>query len=939
MAEIIRLNKVLRELNISLDRAVDFLETKNVEIEKRPTTKITSEVYDLLAGEFQTDANKKVASKEVGEAKLKEKEALRVQREQEIEQKLQKAEAAKTVLKAKQVLQGPKKVGKIDLDGPKKAAENTEVVKPVEDTKSTPPKAEDTPKVAPTPKVVDAPKVAEVSKPTPTPKVKVAPKEVPAPKTTPTPKVEEAPKAPKASTPASALPAPAVTAADEAVAPGDQKVETTNYQKLSGPKSTGQKIDLTQFNKPKKAKPATPAAGANSADARKKRRRISKVGSNTTQPRGNFRNRPPQARTQVPKVEPTAEEVQKQVRETLEKLQGKSNKGKKGAKYRKDKRDQHRQQTEKDQEQQELENKVLKVTEFVTASEVATMMDVSVTQIISACMSLGMMVTMNQRLDAETLTIVAEEFGFTVEFVTADIDEAIEIVVDTAEDLETRAPIVTVMGHVDHGKTSLLDYIREENVIAGESGGITQHIGAYGVTLGTGQKIAFLDTPGHEAFTAMRARGAQVTDIAIIVIAADDDIMPQTKEAIAHAQAAGVPIIFAINKIDRPAANPEKIKEALANMNLLVEDWGGKIQSHDVSALKGDGVKELLEKVLLEAELLELQANPNKPALGTVVEAFLDKGRGYVSTILVQAGTLKIGDYVLAGKNSGKVRAMHDERGNDLLVAGPSTPISILGLDGAPQAGDKFTVFKDEREAKQIAAKRTQLQREQSVRTQRHITLDEIGRRIALGDFKELNIILKGDVDGSVEALTDSFQKLSTEEIQVNIIHKGVGAITESDVLLATASDAIIIGFNVRPMGNARQIADKEEIDIRMYSIIYDAINDLKDAMEGMLSPEFKEEITGTAEIRETFKISKIGTIAGCMVTNGKIYRSAGIRLIREGVVVYTGELSSLKRFKDDAKEVSKGYDCGMQVKNYNDIHVGDVLEAFQEVEVKKKLK
>jgi|TARA_B110000037_G_scaffold158515_1_gene178835 translation initiation factor IF-2 len=495
------------------------------------------------------------------------------------------------------------------------------------------------------------------------------------------------------------------------------------------------------------------------------------------------------------------------------------------------------------------------------------------------------------------------------------------------------------MGHVDHGKTSLLDYIREENVIAGESGGITQHIGAYGVTLSTGQKIAFLDTPGHEAFTAMRARGAQVTDIAIIVIAADDDIMPQTKEAIAHAQAAGVPIIFAINKIDRQAANPEKIKEALANMNLLVEDWGGKIQSHDVSALKGDGVKELLEKVLLEAELLELKANPNKAALGTVVEAFLDKGRGYVSTILVQSGTLKIGDYVLAGKNSGKVRAMHDERGNDVFEAGPSTPISILGLDGAPQAGDKFNVFKDEREAKQIAAKRTQLQREQSVRTQRHITLDEIGRRIALGDFKELNIILKGDVDGSVEALTDSFQKLSTEEIQVNIIHKGVGAITESDVLLASASDAIIIGFNVRPMGNARPMADKEEIDIRMYSIIYDAINDLKDAMEGMLSPEFKEEITGSAEIRETFKISKIGTIAGCMVTNGKIYRNSGIRLIREGVVVYTGELTSLKRFKDDAKEVSKGYDCGMQVKNYNDIYVGDVLEAFQEVQVKKKLK
>ena len=599
----------------------------------------------------------------------------------------------------------------------------------------------------------------------------------------------------------------------------------------------------------------------------------------------------------------------------------------------------HREQTEKDLQQQEADSKVLKVTEFVTVNEVATMMSVPVTQIISACMSLGMMVTMNQRLDAETLSIVADEFGYEVQFVTTDIEESIEEVEDQPEDLKPRAPIVTVMGHVDHGKTSLLDYIREENVIAGESGGITQHIGAYGVKLEDGQKITFLDTPGHEAFTAMRARGAQVTDIAIIVVAADDDIMPQTKEAIAHAQAAGVPIVFAINKIDKPTANPDKIKEGLANMNLLVEDWGGKIQSHDISAKTGVGVKELLEKVLLEAEILELKANPDKPATGTVVEAFLDKGRGYVSTILVQAGTLRIGDYVLAGRHSGKVKAMHDERGNDLKVAGPSTPVSILGLDGAPQAGDKFNVFEDEREAKQIAAKRMQLQREQSVRTQRHITLDEIGRRIALGDFKELNIILKGDVDGSVEALTDSFQKLSTEEIQVNIIHKGVGAITESDVLLASASDAVIIGFNVRPMGNARVVADKEEIDIRTYSIIYDAINDLKDAMEGMLSPELKEEITGTAEIREIFKVSKVGTIAGCMVTSGKIFRNSGIRLIRDGVVVYTGELASLKRFKDDVKEVSKGYDCGMQVKNYNDINEGDVIEAFQEVEVKKKLK
>ena len=544
-------------------------------------------------------------------------------------------------------------------------------------------------------------------------------------------------------------------------------------------------------------------------------------------------------------------------------------------------------------------------------------------------MSLGIMVTMNQRLDAETLTIVADEFGYQVEFVTADIEDSIKEEEDSPEDLLSRAPIVTVMGHVDHGKTSLLDYIREENVIAGESGGITQHIGAYNVELKDGQNITFLDTPGHEAFTAMRARGTQVTDLVIIVIAADDDVMPQTKEAISHAQAAGVPIIFAINKIDRPNSNPDKIKEKLSSMNLLVEEWGGKIQSQDVSALKGTGIDELLEKVLLEAEFLELKANPNKPATGSVVEAFLDKGKGYISTILVQSGTLKIGDYLLAGQHSGKVKAMHDERGKTLTQAGPSTPVSILGLDGAPQAGDKFNVFDDEKEAKQIAVKRTQLVREQSVRTQKHITLDEIGRRIAIGEFKELNIILKGDVDGSVEALTDSFQKLSTDEILINIIHKAVGAITESDVLLASASDAIIIGFNVRPTGNARQIADKEEIDIRNYSIIYDAINDLKDAMEGMLAPKFKEEVTGNVEIRETFKISKVGTIAGCMVTSGKIFRNSNIRIIRDGIVVNSGTLASLKRFKDDVKEVSKGYDCGIQIKNYNDIKIGDTIEAY----------
>ncbi len=915
MAETVRLNKVLRELNISIDRAVDFLESKGIDVEKSPNTKISEKVHAILLSEFQTDANKKVASQEVSEAKLKEKEILREQREREIEEKLKAEAKREEIIKASTVISRPKPIGKIDLEPKKKEAAPVAKVEEVKEVVQEAPKKEE--KVIAKQEIVEKPKVVPVEK-------KEAAKPV-------------EPKREKLNSDGELVP--------------DEKV-ATKYQKLTGPKIAGSKIDLSQFNKPKKKKEdkKTDSKPGENTGNKKKRRRISKVGgpqSGNDQSRGSGPNRGGNdrfkggnqgTRRPVIKEEPSEEDVQKQVRETLEKLQGKSNKGK-GAKYRREKRELHKEQSERSLEQEAADSKILKVTEFVTASEVATMMDVPVTQIISACMSLGMMVTMNQRLDAETLSIVAEEFGYQVEFVTADIEESIEEFEDKEEDLKPRAPIVTVMGHVDHGKTSLLDYIRKENVIAGESGGITQHIGAYGVELDNGQKIAFLDTPGHEAFTAMRARGAQVTDLAIIVVAADDDIMPQTKEAIAHAQAAGVPIIFAINKIDKPDANPEKIKEGLAQMNLLVEDWGGKIQSHDISAKQGTGVKELLEKVLLEAELLELKANPDKPANGTVVEAYLDKGRGYISTILVQAGTLRIGDYVLAGKNSGKVKAMQDERGNNVPEAGPSTPVSILGLDGAPQAGDKFNVFQDEREAKHIAAKRSQLQREQSVRTQRHITLDEIGRRIALGDFQELNIILKGDVDGSVEALTDSFQKLSTEEIQVNILHKGVGAITESDVLLASASDAIIIGFNVRPVGNARMIADKEEIDIRTYSIIYDAINDLKDAMEGMLSPEFKEEITGTAEIREIFKVTKIGSIAGCMVTNGKILRNSGIRLIREGVVVFTGELASLKRFKDDAKEVTKGYDCGMQIKNYNDIKEGDIIEAFHEVEVKKKLK
>ena len=917
----IRLNKVLRELNISLDRAVEFLAQKGVDVEARPTTKITKEVYTTLLDEFETDKSKKVASHEISEEKRKEKEDLRVIQEKKEQDRLDQI-AKREELKSNLVdIEKPKSLGKIDLDSVntgKKESKKEE--KPTEKVEASAPK-----KIK---------KVSTVTPKAPVEKTLKVAKEGLVGSVVPPVKENQV----EPSSDPSATPVAENTIAAEAISEDEGETLKTKYQKLSGPKKTGVVINLDEVNKKEKTV----------EDARKrKRKRITKdvkPSSNTSNNRnnnnnGNRNNRRGAGPRQEPvkKEEPTEAEVQKQIRETLEKLQGKSNKSK-GAKYRRDKRVQHRQKSDEEIAQMQAESKLIKVTEFITVGEVATMMEITSTEIISACMSLGIMVTMNQRLDAETLSIVAEEFGFEVSFEKADQEENIVEDLDKEEDLLPRAPIVTVMGHVDHGKTSLLDHIRNENVIAGESGGITQHIGAYGVSLESGQKITFLDTPGHEAFTAMRARGAQVTDIAIIVVAADDNIMPQTKEAISHAQAAAVPIIFAINKIDKPDANPDKIKEALAGMNLMVEEWGGKIQSQDVSALKGTGVKELLEKVLLEAELLELKANPNRKSRGAVVEAFLDKGRGYVSTVLIQNGTLKMGDYMLAGKHSGKVKAIFNERGVTLNEAPPATPVSVLGLDGAPQAGDTFYVLEDEREAKQIAAKRTQLIREQSVRTQRHITLDEIGRRIALGEFKELNIILKGDVDGSVEALTDSLQKLSTGEIEVNIIHKGVGAITESDVLLASASDAIVIGFNVRPMGNARMIADKEEIDIRSYSIIYDAINDIKDAMEGMLSPEMREEITGTAEIRETFKISKIGTIAGCMVTDGKIYRNSGIRIIREGVVIHSGSLISLKRFKDDAKEVAKGYDCGLQVKSYNDIQIADVVECFQEVAVKKTL-
>ena len=837
----IRLNKVLKELNISLDRAIEFLSSKNIEIEPRPTSKIDQSTYDLMLDEFQTDKSDKDKLEEIN-----------IKKRKELEEKLAE-EIKEEELKSQKMAE--------------KAADKK--LKPIENKE-------------------------------------IAGKEV----SVPVSKTKE-------------------SSDDVKVNADDPSKIETNFQKLSGLKKTGEVIDLDSIKKKEEKVEES---------KKKRRKRISKDVSKPKDLANKFNKNNKQPSVNQ-KVEPTADEIQKQIRETLEKLQGKSSKSK-GAKYRKDKRDQRKIETEEEEALQEKESKIIKITEFITVGEIATLMDVSSNDIISTCMTLGIMVTMNQRLDAETLSVVADEFGYELDFIKTDIEEQQEEIEeeDDPESLEERPPIVTVMGHVDHGKTSLLDYIRSSSVTDGESGGITQHIGAYSVSVNNSKKITFLDTPGHEAFTAMRARGAQITDIVIIVIAADDSIMPQTKEAISHAQAGGVPIIFAINKIDKEGANPDKVKESLASMNLVVEDWGGKIQSQDISALKGEGVDSLLEKVLLEAEIMDLKANPNKNSSGSVVEAYLDKGRGYVSTILVQNGTLKIGDYMLAGKTSGKVKAMFDEAGNAVDLAPPSTPVSVLGLDGAPQAGDPFKVLKDEKEAKMIASKRMQLGREQNVRTQKQLTLDEIGRRIAVGDFKELNVIIKGDVDGSVEALTDSFQNLSTEEIQVNIIFKAVGAITESDVLLASASEAIIIGFNVKPTLNARKLSEKEQVDIRFYSIIYDAINDLKDAMEGMLSVKMEEESTGDAEVRETFKISRMGTIAGCMVTSGKIFRNSKVRVVRAEEILFDGKLLSLKRFKDDVKEVAKGYDCGIQISEFNDLQEGDIIQCYQEVEVKRKL-
>jgi len=854
----IRLNKVLKELNISLDRAVEFLSSKKIEIEPRPTSKIDQNTYDLLLDEFQTDKSDKDKLEEINTKKRKELEAKLAEEIKEEELKSQQA-IKKEELKSQQAIE------KEELKS-QQATEKEET--PIEKDNTTKKEVSESPS-----------------------KVKKSIEEV-------------------------------------KVNPDNPSKIQTNFQKLTGLKKTGEVIDLDSLKKKEEKVEES---------KKKRRKRISKDVSKPKDLTNKFNKNNKQSTTNL-KVEPTNDEIQKQIRETLEKLQGKSSKSK-GAKYRKDKRDQRKIQTEEEEALQEKESKIIKITEFITVGEIATLMDISSNDIISTCMSLGIMVTMNQRLDAETLSVVADEFGYELDFIKTDIEEDQEEVEEEEDpkNLVERPPIVTVMGHVDHGKTSLLDFIRKSSVTEGESGGITQHIGAYSVAVNS-KKITFLDTPGHEAFTAMRARGAQITDIVIIVIAADDNIMPQTKEAISHAQAGGVPIIFAINKVDKEGANPDKVKESLASMNLVVEDWGGKIQSQDISALKGQGIDSLLEKVLLEAEIMDLKANPNKNSSGSVLEAYLDKGRGYVSTILVQNGSLKIGDYLLAGKTSGKVKAMFDESGNSLKLASPSTPVSVLGLDGAPQAGDPFKVLNDEKEAKMIASKRTQLGREQDVRTQKHLTLDEIGRRIAIGDFKELNVIIKGDVDGSVEALTDSFQNLSTEEIQVNIILKAVGAITESDVLLASASEAIIVGFNVKPTLSARKLSEKEQIDIRFYSIIYDAINDLKDAMEGMLSLEIKEESTGEAEVRETFKISRVGTIAGCMVTSGKIFRNSSIRVVRADEMIFEGKLLSLKRFKDDVKEVAKGYDCGIQVNEFNDLVEGDIIQCYQEIEVKRKL-
>jgi translation initiation factor IF-2 len=916
MAKKNTIRDVMLEFNVGLQTIVDFLKSKGIEVRRTsPRASISEEAYALLLQEFQSDKNVKDKSASIKKEQDKAKEAINKDKTETIKK------PEEEIISGKVKISGPKIVGKVEnLSGKKE--EKKEEKKEV--------KTADTPK--PTEKkstekktVKEEVKTEKTSEKEKTEKKK--PVKTTNDKETKTEKSEEKPKEKPKEKPETKTEEKPETKITENQEP--EEIET-QYQKLKGITTTGEKIDLDKFKKPKKKETNKEDEKSKKKKKRKRISKESKTGKTGVKHKKGSYKKP------IEKKEVSEEEIQKQIKETLERLQGRGKS--KRSKIKRETRQRRKEQAIAEQIKQDEESKILKVTEFITVSELANMMDVNVGEVIKACFSLGLMVTMNQRLDAETLSLVTDEFGFDVKFI--DAEEEIEDVeeVDAEENLVPRPPIVTIMGHVDHGKTSLLDYIRNANVVAGESGGITQHIGAYKVKLDNGEQLTFIDTPGHEAFTAMRARGTKVTDVAVIVIAADDNIMPQTKEAISHAQAAGVPMIFAINKIDRPTANPDNIKQQLASMNLLVEDWGGKYQSQEISAKTGQGVKELLEKIVLEAEMLDLKANPDRKAIGTVLEAALDKGRGYVSDLLIQNGTLKIGDYILAGKYHGKVKAMYDERDNKVKEAPPATPVRVLGLDGAPTAGDRFKVYEDEREAKKIAQKRDQIIREQQLRAQKHITLDEIGRRIALGDFKELNLIIKGDVDGSVEALSDSLQKLSTENVNINIIHKAVGQITDSDVLLASASDAIIVGFNVRPSTSARQLAEQEQVQIKTYSIIYDVINDVKEAMEGMLSPEIKEEVTGTAEVRETFKVSKVGTVAGCMVTSGKIYNNSKVRVIREGIVIYDGELGSLKRFKDDVKEVSKGYECGLMVKNYNNIEIGDIIEAYQNYEVKRKL-
>jgi translation initiation factor IF-2 len=914
MAEekLIRLSQAARKLNVGHHTILDFLAKKGHVVENNPNAKLTPEQFALLSKEYASSATEKMEASGLTIGVKHPEQHLVAETEKEVKKIVEEEEniliknlGTKEVVAKEEpkpdkvesgrpVLEGIKVLGKIDLEKKpkKKAAEPKETKKEEE----------------PVAKVVET-KVDPVAAEPVKPVVIEAPK-----------KEEEKPKQDVIKATADKLKGLKVV----------DKIELPVEKKKEQPVASSDTKD-DRKKRPRKRLPATPGQGGGSGDNRGQQHPRQGGGG----PHKGPGARPHPARTQ--KEEPTEKEIQDQIRATLAKLSGGTKKST-GAKYRREKRQAFSDAHDEQMLQEQADSKTLKVTEFISANDLASLMSVSVNDVISTCLSLGMFVSINQRLDAEAITVIADEFGYEVQFISTEDDVAVEEVVDSEEDLAPRAPIVTIMGHVDHGKTSLLDYIRNTKVTASEAGGITQHIGAYAVTTKSGNKIAFLDTPGHEAFTAMRARGAKLTDIAIIVVAADDDVMPQTKEAINHAQVAGVPIVIAINKVDKDGANPDKVRESLSKNNILVEEWGGKYQSQEISAKFGKGIDELLEKVLLEAEMLNLKANPNRVASGSVIEASLDKGRGYVATIMVQTGTLRIGDIILAGAHHGRVKAMFDDTGARVNEVGPSTPVQLLGLDGAPQAGEKIVVMESDREARELASKRGQILREQSIRTKKHITLDEIGRRLAIGNFKQLNVIVKGDVDGSVEALSDSLLKLSTQEVQVAIIHRGVGQISESDVLLASASDAVIVGFQVRPSTAARRLADNEEIEIRLYSIIYDAINDVKAAMEGMLAPETEEVIVGNAEVRDVFKITKVGTVAGCMVTDGFLKRSNPIRLIRDGIVIYSGEMGALKRFKDDVSEVKSGYDCGISIKNFNDINVGDVIEAYEQREVKRTL-